>query len=201
MRPPVFALCLLVPLAAGCGSKAPTTFSAVAKAIDLTPDPTPFASKAGDFSVTFPHRPKVERSGPDDPREKDFEEIANVFSGGNEYFATTATFAEKAKQIDPQKIMLGARDGGFKVHKAKAVGDEETTFGPHKLPARTATGEAPDGRRVRFLIVMAGNRLYSVGVVGRPDFVTGPEAEKFLSSLTVTPAGTNPAGLPPVTPR
>jgi hypothetical protein len=199
MRTAVVPCVSLLAAAVGCEPNPPTTFSAVAKA-DLTSRPTPFVSKAGDLAVTFPRAFKVSREGPDDPAAKGFEENAQLFWQGAEFFATTVTFDEKAKRADPQKVLAGAQGGGFDVHKAKLVEDEETTFGPRKLPARTALGEAPDGTRVRLLLVMDGNRMFGVGVAGKPETVGGPEADKFLASATVSPRP-DPAALPPGTAR
>ena len=76
--------------------------------------------------------------------------------------------------------------GGARARADGAVlAEKDVEIGPDKLPGRDL--DIQKGKeRVRVRLVLRGDRLYHVAVVGSPAFVSSRDAAKFLDSFELT---------------
>lgn len=84
------------------------------------------------------------------------------------------------------KPLLDAAEKAFTPGaKAMLIESSEIEVGEKKYPGREVLAELQDGK-TRVRIVLAGSRMYAVGVGGPGDFATGRTGTLFLNSFSVT---------------
>ncbi len=137
-----------------------------------------FTSPAGKFAADFPALPT---------------EVKRPVKTGSELTITVTQHEDAeggrlviwsditAKKYDPAKLLVEAAKGIGA--RGKVVAEKEATFGPDKQPARELTVDSAAGPRLRYLLVVANDRLYQVVVSGSNEFVAGPKAEAFRKSF------------------
>jgi hypothetical protein len=92
---------------------------------------------------------------------------------------------DKLKAPTPEQVLASSEQALKDDAKMKNVKATPTAFGPKKYPAREITAERDD-RHIRGTVVLAGNRLYQVYVLGSKEFTTSKEADAFLASFAIT---------------
>jgi len=150
-----------------------------------------FDSKDGKFKAKFPGEPKTiqQKAGGIDLN------ISIVDRPNKGGFAVIYSDMppDVVKATPPDKLLEGGEKGlvdNFKAVTSKEKGKEpqKTTvkFGDKEYPARVIYA-TKDELHMRVTLVLAGNRLYQVFVVGPKDVVEGKEADDFIKSFVVTP--------------
>ncbi|HJZ56156.1 MAG TPA: hypothetical protein VKE74_14410 [Gemmataceae bacterium] len=146
-----------------------------------------FRPKDGQFSVRFPGKPK-ENSQNADSALGQLKVYTATFATteGNVYLVSYTDFpAGTVKPESHAALFDGVREGLKK--DGKLVSETELAVGPDKLPGREIVIEKEKGKQhVKFRVVIRGDRLFQVAVVGSGDFVKGKEATAFLDSFDVT---------------
>lgn len=137
-----------------------------------------FTSPAGKFAAAFPALPT---------------EVKRPIKTGSDLTVTITQYEDAdggrlviwsditAKAVEPGKLLTEAAKGIGQ--RGKVVAEKEATFGADKVPARELTVDSAAGPRLRYLLVVAHNRLYQVVVSGSNEFVAGPKAEAFRKSF------------------
>lgn len=146
-------------------------------------DAKKFASKDGKFGAKFPDEPKVitQKAG-------DIPMVITIVEKGKGGFAVIYSDmpAEIVKAAPAAKLLEGGETGLVSNFKAKVTKSGEITFksGDKKYPAREIIAEKDD-LHLRVTIILAGNRLYQVFVVGPKELITGKEADEFFKSFEI----------------
>ncbi len=143
----------------------------------------PYAPKGGGFSVRFPGKPREAIQKPKGPLGE-----LRVFSAtfataeGNVYLVSYTDFPAGTTKTQKRSDLLDAARDGLKGKDGKVLSETDIVAGPDKSPGREI--ELEKGKqRVRCRVVLRGDRLYQVGVIGTPAFATGKEAAAFLGSF------------------
>lgn len=141
-----------------------------------------YVSKEGKYTAAFPGKPMLEsrKVGEVALHSALVQKGAGVFSVFFNDVKETA-----GKSTKPKEILDGGQKGVVDNFKAKLTSSKDFEFGKQKYPARELVAEK-DGNTLRFQIIVAGNRLYQVFVVGPKDMVMGKEADAFLKSFEIT---------------
>jgi hypothetical protein len=145
-----------------------------------------YAPRDGKFSIRFPGTPK--------------ESTKKAKSAAGELKVVTATYAADENRVymvsytdfppgtlkseSRAAILDGARDG-LKGKDGKVRSEKDVEVGPEKYPGRDVELEKGD-QRLRFRLVLRGDRLYQIAVIGKPAFTTDKNAEVFLESFELT---------------
>jgi hypothetical protein len=144
--------------------------------------PDRFESKEGKYSVQFPGKPtkSARKAGGVDLN------IAIVEKGtGGFAVIHTDLPSEAVKAAKPKDLLDGGQQKGLVENfKAKVTSARDFQFGPEKYPARELVAEK-DQLHLRVRIILAGNRLYQVLVVGPKDLTVGMEADAFFKSFDI----------------
>ncbi|WP_439622196.1 hypothetical protein [Gemmata sp.] len=145
-----------------------------------------YAPRDGRFSVRFPGAPKETTAATATPLGD-----AKVFTAtyatadGDAYSASYSDYPAGKAAAEPRgKLYDGARDA-LKGADGKVLAEKDVEVGPDKLPGRDLDIQKGT-ERVRVRLVLRGDRLHHVAVVGSPAFVTGRDAAKFLDSFELT---------------
>lgn len=155
------------------------SFSLVA----LAQSPADYAPKGGGFSVRFPGTPKETTSNAKSAvGELKVFTATYAASDGNTYLVSYTDFPAGTVRPDDHKAMLdGARDA-LRGKDGKVLEEKDTEVGPGKHAGREL--ELEKGKqRLRFRLVVRGDRLYQVAVVGSAGFASGKDAAAFLDSF------------------
>lgn len=107
-------------------------------------------------------------------------------SDGSVWMVSYTDFPAAATKPENHKSLLdGIRDGA-KGRDGKLSGEEKTLeHGADKLPGREFVVEKGK-QRVRMRVVVSGNRVYQVALIGTEAFVTGKDGTAFLDSFSIT---------------
>ena len=116
---------------------------------------------------------------------------ATLSENGKEKGAYTVIYTDlpgdKLKATTPAQVLESGVAGLRTNFSAEVTESKAAEFGPKKYPAREVAAERKEtGFHLRGKVVLAGNRLYQVYVIGPKDFVTTKEADGFLGSFAVT---------------
>jgi hypothetical protein len=141
-----------------------------------------YVSKDGKYTAAFPGKPT-----PKSMKVGDVDLHCAILQKGEGVFSVFFTDVKQiaGKLTKPKEILDGGQKGVVANFKAKLISSKDFDFGKQKYPARELVAEK-DGNTLRFQIILAGNRLYQVFVVGPKDMVMGKEADDFLKSFEIT---------------
>jgi hypothetical protein len=93
---------------------------------------------------------------------------------------------ETTKLAKAKDLLDGGQQKGLvESFKAKLTSSKDFEFGTQKYPARELVGEN-DQLHLRIQIILAGDRLYQLLVVGPKDLTSSKEAEAFFKSFELT---------------
>jgi hypothetical protein len=146
-----------------------------------------FTSNKGKFAVLFPGEPLHQQKQSPTPLGEVTLEIDLVpFGQGGAFIVCYNDYPNQIRDEDPVKLLKGVRDG-IKGEDGKIVQDDDSPFGPDKLPSRKFTIKKEGELLMKNLIVLNGNRLYQAMVVGEAKQVNAKEVEeKFYQSFSIT---------------
>jgi len=145
-----------------------------------------YSSAEGKYSIKFPNTPKVtENTTKSAVGELTVTIATYAHSDGSTFMVSYTDFPAAATNPENHaKLFVGVRDGVSK--DGKVVGKEIVlTAGFEKWPGREFTVEKGK-QRIRFRVFIRNQRVYQLAVIGKPDFVTGREANTFFDSLDLT---------------
>jgi hypothetical protein len=145
-------------------------------------DAKTFESKEGKYTVNFPGKPttNTSKAGGIDLN------ITIVEKGGGGYAVIHSDLpAEGVKAAKAKDLLDGGEKGLVTNFKAKVTSSKDFEFGKQKLPARELVAEK-DPLNLRIQIILSGNRLYQVFVVGSKDMVASKETDAFFKSFEIT---------------
>lgn len=139
--------------------------------------------KDGKFTAKFPSAPTVKTQAAGGLT---LHLVFSEFDKGKGGFLVTYTDlpADKLKAPTPDQVLDSGKKALEDDFKLKNVKAEPTAVGAKKYPGRTISGDR-DELSLRGTIVLVGSRLYQVYVFGPKDFVTGKEADGFLTSFAI----------------
>jgi hypothetical protein len=142
------------------------------------------SSSDGKFTAEFPAKPRTMPGG--NARQI---QIVLETSGGKHTYMVQSNSIENAIPIDNQEAVKTVFDGGesglTKALKGKIVSSKDTTFSDQKYPARDIDMEVAAFGIYRVRLVLTGQRLYQITVLGPKDFVDGKDVEKFMNSFKI----------------
>ena len=166
-------------------SLAVAVFSLFAAGVSPAQDdakPEKFVSKEGKYTAQFPTTPETQskKAGGVDLHMT----MAKRSMGGFAVIYSDLP-AEAVKAAKPKDLLDGGQKGLIDNFKAKITTSKDFEFGKQKYPARELVG-AKDAINLRIQIILVGNRLYQVFVVGPKDLATGKEADAFFQSFEIT---------------
>jgi hypothetical protein len=145
----------------------------------------PFSPEGGGFSVQMPRTPEEQSKVLDTPAGP---LKLNMYLCKAGKWVYMVGYAEHEKlRGDAEEILDGARNGAVKIGNNKLISEDTISLDGH--PGRELRMEAPNGLRMRLKIILAGNRLYQVGVVTPKNDSYSPRIEKYLTSFRLTKAG------------
>jgi hypothetical protein len=138
-----------------------------------------YESKEGKYSVQFPDKPTkvTKKAGGIDLH------IAIVEMGMASFAVIHSDFPAEVTKIAKPKDLLDGGQKGF-LDKSKLNSSRDFEFGNEKYPARELFGEK-DKLNLRIQIILAGNRLYQIFVVGSKEQITSKEADAFFKSFEI----------------
>ena len=143
--------------------------------------PEKYESREGKYSVQFPGKPNktTNKAGGIDLH------IAIVEMGMGGFAVIHSDLPPEATKVAKPKALLdGGQKGLIENFKAKVTSSRDFEFGKEKYPARELVGEK-DKLNLRIQIILAGNRLYQVFVVGSKEQIMNKEADAFFSSFEI----------------
>ena len=161
----------------------------------LTPSaPIVVPLRGGEVAVSLPSLPQPGRRNQPGP---DGDEYLTLNVHGHVYTTTSIVLTSRS---DPERkrLLVAGEQGALKAVTATATESAEFVFGPGRWPARSCRAADRDGFHLRMLLVASPTRIYDVSVGGPAAFVDGPEAARFLASLS--PAGPTPTPSPSTRP-
>jgi len=137
-----------------------------------------YESKEGQYAVAFPGKPEVSKKAGAD--------MAMVKTEAGAFIVVHSDLpADAVKAAQPKDLLANAEKAFVDSFKAKVTASKEVEFGKKKYPARETTAEK-DAIQLRITLVLAGDRLYQVFVVGPKELVGGKDADEFFKSFEVT---------------
>jgi hypothetical protein len=162
-----------------------TAFFFIASLVACSSSREPFSPEGGGFSVQMPRTPEEQSKVLDTPAGP-LKLNMYLCKAGNWVYMVGYTEHEKLGG-DAEEILDGARNGAVKIGNSKLISEDSISLDGN--PGRDLRMEAPNGLRMRVKIILAGNRLYQVGVVTPKNDSYSPRIEKFLTSFRLTQAG------------
>jgi hypothetical protein len=146
----------------------------------------PFASKEGKFSVRFPGKPKEATTTPKSPLgELKVHTATYATAEANVFMASFTDFPDGTGKPEMRDTLYEGVREGLKGKDGIGLTDKEIEVSKEKLPGREL--EITQGKqKLRFRVVLRGDRLYQIAVIGTPAFVESKEATGFLDSFALT---------------
>ena len=143
-----------------------------------------YSSVAGKYRVGFPGTPKLAeqtaRSAVGDLR---VHVATYATADGGVFMASYTDFpAEATKAANHATLFAGIRESVKGKDGKLAGGETELAVGPDKLPGREFAVDKGK-QRIRYRVIVRGNRVYQVAVIGTAAFATGKDATAFLDSF------------------
>jgi hypothetical protein len=148
--------------------------------------PERYAPDGGQFEVKFPGPPKPSTTDAKSKLGK-LKVFTATFanSDSNVFMVSYTDFPEgTAKGSNAEVILEGARTG-LKGKDGEILDSSPRGFGAAKIDGHEILVRK-DRQRVRMWILLRGDRLFQVGVIGTPEFVKSKEADAFLKSFDLT---------------
>jgi hypothetical protein len=145
-----------------------------------------YAPDGGRFQVKFPGKPKESTTDAKSKLGK-----LKVFTAtyatrdGDVFMASYSDFPEGSAKDDNRETILDGVRTGLKGKTGEVLSDDPREFGKMKIDGREILVKK-DAQRVRVWIMLRGDRLFQVGVIGTPEFVKSKEADAFLKSFDLT---------------
>jgi hypothetical protein len=148
--------------------------------LTLTEDPawTTFTPKDGSFSARFPQTPseRATRTG-----------TVWMYSAKDKVYNVAKSPLEGGESASPGQITAAldaVRDNIVKRVQAKLISERKLLH--DNLPAREFLFELPEEKgQLRLRCLAAKGQVWEIKVGGPKDYVTGKEAETFLTSLKI----------------
>jgi hypothetical protein len=147
----------------------------------------PFSPEDGGFSVQMPRTPEEQSKVLETPIGPVKLNMYLCKSGNWVYIVGYSDY--ERLEGDVEDLLDGARDGALKIGNNKLISEDSVSLDGN--PGRELRMEAPNGLRMRVKIILAGSRLYQVGVVTPKNDSYSSRIEKYLSSFHLTQAGKN----------
>jgi hypothetical protein len=144
-----------------------------------------YASGAGRYKVMFPGDVKTETTDIQAGKDTLKLTLDSVELKGDTVFMVSFVDATDEVAKKPAGPRLDKVRDGNKGEGGKVLEDKEITHGVDKHPGRDLLIETPTGY-IRNRVVIAGNRLYQVMVIGSKEVVTSASADKFIDSFEIT---------------
>jgi hypothetical protein len=143
----------------------------------------PFTSRDGNYSVRFPDAPKETSNIAKGPLGDLKVFTATLATAeGNVYMTSYTDFPSGTVKAETHATLFEGVREGLKGKDGKVLSEKEIEVGK-ELAGREL--ELEKGKqRVRIRIILGGNRMYQVAVIGTPAFVK--DGTKFLESFAVT---------------
>ena len=144
----------------------------------------PYIPRDANFSVRFPESPKETSNTAKSPL-GDLKVITATYAttDGNIYMTSYTDFPTGTVKADTRATLFEGVREGLKGKDGKVLTEKEIEVGKEKLSGREL--ELEKGKqRVRIRIILGGDRLYQVAVIGTPAFVK--DGTKFLESFELT---------------
>ena len=149
--------------------------------------PEKYAPDAAGFEVTFPGKPKETKATPTTQLGKLRVVTATFADGDNNVFMASHTdFPVGAAKPENRDALLDGVRNGLKGKDGTVLSNKDIVVGPGKHEGQELAIEKGK-QHIRARIVLRGDRLFQVAVVGTKDFVATAEAEAFLKSFELTP--------------
>ncbi|MFO0822221.1 MAG: hypothetical protein U0792_03745 [Gemmataceae bacterium] len=145
-----------------------------------------YSSKDGMFTAQFPGKPKENTQKRNTPLGQ-LQVAATTFAmaDGSAFLVSYTDFPPGTVTATTRASLFdGARDA-LAASKGKVISEKQLEFGPEKLPARELVVQMGDDQAI-FRLVLRGDRIYHVAVMGKTAFVSGAKATKFLASFEIT---------------
>ncbi len=144
-----------------------------------------YASTEGRYKVQFPGPVKTDTV----PIKGDKAELMLTIDlvelrGGTSFLVTFVDASDEVAKLPAAGRLDKVRDGN-KGTDGKVESDKPLTVGVEKHQGRDVLIAKTDSY-LRNRIVIAGNRLYQVMVLGPKDVVTSPSADRFIESFEIT---------------
>jgi len=145
-----------------------------------------FAPKDGKFAVQFPGAPQSSTKSAQ-KTELHIYSVAKEKEKANFLVIYSDMPADVIKGSTPEAVLKTGEEGLVNFYKAKITKATETKFksGGKEYPAREIVADKGDGQ-IRLLLILAGNRLYQVLVIGTKEQASGKEADDFIKSFEIT---------------
>lgn len=145
-----------------------------------------FAPKDGKFTVQFPSAPQATTKSAG-KAELHIYSLAKEKEKVNFVVIYSDMPADVIKGSAPEAVLKTGEEGLVNFYKAKVTKATDTKFkaGGKEYPAREILADKGDGQ-LRLTLVLAGNRLYQVLVLGTKEQVSGKEADDFFKSFEIT---------------
>ena len=143
--------------------------------------PEKYESKEGKYSVQFPGKPMkaTKKAGGIDLH------IAIVEKGMGGFAVIHSDLPPEAIKIaKPKDLLDGGAEGAHRELQGKGDLLPGLRVRRGKVPRRELNGEK-DKLNLRIQIILAGNRLYQVFVVGPKEQITSKEADAFFKSFEI----------------
>ena len=147
-----------------------------------------YAPDGGNFSIRFPGKPK-ESTPTAKTKNGELEVEVHIAtfanSDGNAYMVSYSDLPDASRQEGEPGFALPRRRRGRKGTDGGRVNPKLLEFGPDKLPGRILEFDRASNQHVKMWVILAGNRLFQVAVVGSSKFCESKDATTFLESFKV----------------
>jgi len=141
-----------------------------------------YKSVQGGFRVEMPMKPMEDaKTLPSAPDHKMYVVSANFGPGG---MLAVASDLAADRAASPDQVLDVARDTALKSMNATVVSEKKETLGQFSARRLDYTMAGGFGGTMR--LVVAGNRLYQVNVIGPAGFGESAEARRFVDSFALT---------------
>lgn len=139
------------------------------------------------FTVQMPDKPEYKISTLKSPAGTMFALHSYLLTRGPiDYVAQTETYPPDIDVAQPKAVLQAALDGTAP-HLVGGKWDRIVWTQVQGAPAANALGMFKDGRAFRNLVVLKGHQFYSLGFLGPPGMDKIVDADRFFTSLKVTP--------------
>ena len=148
-----------------------------------------YVSKDGGYAVQFPPGAEVAVKTQDAPGGLKAVVTTALLKADRQTYVVVHTPHTKGVLKAAAKAVLAAGEKATLAPPGTAkVAVKDFTFGREKFPARDVLTDR-DGNQTRTRFILADPKLYTLVVGGPKEFASGPEADAFLDSFELVPAG------------
>lgn len=141
----------------------------------------PFSPEGSGFTVEMPCDPEQQSTTIETPAGSIKLIVYLCRTSDRAYLAGYSDYplADMKGKVEP--FLDGAREGALKSGNNRLISERSISLDGR--PGRELHMEAPNGLRLRVRMILAGNRLYQVGVVSPKIDAESPETGKYLDSF------------------